>query len=155
MAGVRMYWETDTVPPVSDVMARNRFQYLLTSLHFVNNLTVGEELEEKREKEALTSEWRPTTTSVLSNGMTAERSHLSHPLLDHTCAEHSTLGQSQQNLLPHEVRCWYVYIFWHTIILAVINAWLLYKGVQALKMPKQEILNRRQFQADLASSLIL
>ncbi|KAF3852931.1 hypothetical protein F7725_006286 [Dissostichus mawsoni] len=28
-------------------------------------------------------------------------------------------------------------------------------GVQALKMPKQEILNRRQFQADLASSLIL
>ncbi|KAF3856671.1 hypothetical protein F7725_017394 [Dissostichus mawsoni] len=51
---------------------------------------------------------------------------------------------------------WYVYIFWHTIILAVINAWLLYKrDCKALKMPKQEILNRRQFQADLASSLIL
>ncbi|KAF3836847.1 hypothetical protein F7725_004311 [Dissostichus mawsoni] len=50
----------------------------------------------------------------------------------------------------------YVYIFWHTIILAVINAWLLYKrDCRALKMPKQEILNRRQFQADLASSLIL
>ncbi|KAF3850316.1 hypothetical protein F7725_020035 [Dissostichus mawsoni] len=53
-------------------------------------------------------------------------------------------------------RRWYVYIFWHTIILAVINAWLLYKREgKALKMPKQEILTRRQFQADLASSLIL
>ena len=51
---------------------------------------------------------------------------------------------------------WYVNIFRHTIILAVINAWLLYKrDCKALKMPKQEILNRRQFQADLASSLIL
>ncbi|KAF3852038.1 hypothetical protein F7725_005393 [Dissostichus mawsoni] len=57
---------------------------------------------------------------------------------------------------PMKSRRWYVYIFWHTIILAVINAWLLYKReCKALKMPKQEILNRRQFQADLASSLIL
>ncbi|KAJ3609777.1 hypothetical protein NHX12_024287 [Muraenolepis orangiensis] len=41
--GVRMYRETDTrYPPVSDVMSRNRFQSLLTSLHFVNNLTVSE-----------------------------------------------------------------------------------------------------------------
>ena len=49
MAGVRMYWETDTqYPPVSDVMARNRFQYLLISLYFVNNLTVSE--MEKKDK---------------------------------------------------------------------------------------------------------
>lgn len=51
---------------------------------------------------------------------------------------------------------WYMYIFWHTIILAVINAWLLYKrDCMALKMPKQKILIRRRFQVDLASSLIL
>ncbi|KAF3833199.1 hypothetical protein F7725_026864, partial [Dissostichus mawsoni] len=57
---------------------------------------------------------------------------------------------------PMKSRRWYVYIFWHTIILAVINAWLLYKReCRALNMAKQEILNRRQFQADLASSLIL
>ncbi|KAF3837244.1 hypothetical protein F7725_004708 [Dissostichus mawsoni] len=57
---------------------------------------------------------------------------------------------------PMKSQRWYMYIFWHTIILAVINAWLLYKReCKALKMPKQEILNRRQFQADLASSLIL
>ncbi|XP_062866090.1 uncharacterized protein LOC134328792 [Trichomycterus rosablanca] len=43
MSGVRMYWETDTwYTPVSDVMSRNRCQSLLTSLHFVNNLTVSE-----------------------------------------------------------------------------------------------------------------
>ncbi|XP_034087382.1 piggyBac transposable element-derived protein 2-like [Gymnodraco acuticeps] len=54
---------------------------------------------------------------------------------------------------PMKSRRWYVYIFWHTIILAVINAWLLYKReCKALKMPKQEILNRRQFQADLILS---
>lgn len=43
MSGVRMYWETDSqYTPISDVMSRNRFQSLLTSLHSVNNLTVSE-----------------------------------------------------------------------------------------------------------------
>ncbi|XP_033985780.1 uncharacterized protein LOC117481947 [Trematomus bernacchii] len=101
------------------------------------------------------------------------------------CAENSTLGQANKTYVeverpyivgtynkymggmdlldsftakykfPMKSRRWYVNIFWHTIILAVINAWLLYKReCKALKMPKQEILNRRQFQADLASSLI-
>ncbi|XP_059184818.1 piggyBac transposable element-derived protein 3-like [Centropristis striata] len=49
MPGARMYWETDTRhPPVADVMPRNRFQLLLTTLHFVNNFTVSE--TEKRDK---------------------------------------------------------------------------------------------------------
>ncbi|XP_034025167.1 piggyBac transposable element-derived protein 2-like [Thalassophryne amazonica] len=53
-------------------------------------------------------------------------------------------------------RRWYMYIFWHTITLAVLNAWLLYKRhCQSLKMPKKEIMNMRKFQATLASSLIL
>jgi hypothetical protein len=53
-------------------------------------------------------------------------------------------------------RRWYMYIFWHTITLAVVNAWLLYRRhCQALRMPKKEILNMRKFQAQLASSLIL
>ncbi|GAA6100071.1 piggyBac transposable element-derived protein 3-like [Tachysurus ichikawai] len=52
--------------------------------------------------------------------------------------------------------CWYIYIFWYTIILAVIYAWLLYKrDCKSLKMSKKEILNRRQFQAQLATPLIL
>ncbi|XP_044213985.1 piggyBac transposable element-derived protein 3-like [Thunnus albacares] len=57
---------------------------------------------------------------------------------------------------PMKSHRWYIYIFWHTIILAVINAWLLYKrDCKALKVSRKEILNRRQFQAQLASSLIL
>ncbi|KAL0147816.1 hypothetical protein M9458_056893 [Cirrhinus mrigala] len=57
---------------------------------------------------------------------------------------------------PTKSHRWYIYIFWHTIILAVINGWLLYKrDCKALKMTKKEILNRRQFKAQLASSLIL
>ncbi|XP_039662547.1 uncharacterized protein LOC120562742 isoform X2 [Perca fluviatilis] len=46
---------------------------------------------------------------------------------------------------------WYIYISWHTIILAVI-AFLLCK---ALNISRKEILNRIQFQAQLASFLIL
>ncbi|KAK7171142.1 hypothetical protein R3I94_001150 [Phoxinus phoxinus] len=57
---------------------------------------------------------------------------------------------------PIKSRRWYMYIFWHTIILAVVNAWLLYKrDCKALKMSNKETMNRRQFQAQLASSLIL
>ena len=45
---------------------------------------------------------------------------------------------------------WYIYIFWHTITLAVVNAWLLYKrDCEALKVPQKDI------QAEVASSLIL
>ncbi|KTF95432.1 hypothetical protein cypCar_00001006 [Cyprinus carpio] len=40
-----------------------------------------------------------------------------------------------KNKFPMKSHRWYIYIFWHTIILAVINAWLLYKrGCKALKM---------------------
>jgi hypothetical protein len=57
---------------------------------------------------------------------------------------------------PIKSRRWYMYIFWHTIILAVVNAWLLYKrDCKALKVSSKETMNRRQFQAQLASSLIL
>ncbi|XP_022100311.1 piggyBac transposable element-derived protein 3-like [Acanthaster planci] len=44
MAGVRAYWENETNhEPVSGVMSRNRFQYLLTVLHFVDNLAMTDE----------------------------------------------------------------------------------------------------------------
>ncbi|GAA6098978.1 piggyBac transposable element-derived protein 3-like [Tachysurus ichikawai] len=45
---------------------------------------------------------------------------------------------------PKKSHHWYIYIFWHTIILAVINTWLLYKrDCGALMMTKKEILKRR------------
>ncbi|XP_051579244.1 piggyBac transposable element-derived protein 3-like [Myxocyprinus asiaticus] len=51
---------------------------------------------------------------------------------------------------------WYLYIFWHTTILAVIYAWLLNKrDCKVLKILPKEMLNGRQFQAELADSLIL
>ena len=38
MSSVRMYWEKETrYGPVVDVMSRNRFQALLTSIHFADN----------------------------------------------------------------------------------------------------------------------
>ena len=37
---------------------------------------------------------------------------------------------------PMKSRRWYVYMFWHTIILAVINAWLLQAGAQSSKDAK-------------------
>lgn len=57
---------------------------------------------------------------------------------------------------PMKSHRWFIYIFWHTIALTVINAWLLYKQeCKAINMPKREILNRRKFPAQLASALIL
>lgn len=57
---------------------------------------------------------------------------------------------------PLKSRRWYIYLFWHTINVAVIQAWLLYrKHSIALDVPKKEILMHRKFQADLASSLIM
>ena len=49
MAGVRAYWENGTnYQPVSGVMSRNRFQLLLTIIHFVDNLAMTD--EEKADK---------------------------------------------------------------------------------------------------------
>ena len=42
---------------------------------------------------------------------------------------------------PMKSRRWYSYIFWHIIILAVINAWLLYQlYCKALNVPKKNML---------------
>ena len=50
---------------------------------------------------------------------------------------------------------WYQYKFWHTITLGVVNAWLQYKhDCRTLQIPEKEIMNRRHFQAQLATSLI-
>ena len=57
---------------------------------------------------------------------------------------------------PLKARRWYIYIFWHTITLSVVNAWLLYKrDCEALKVPQKDILRPRLFQTEVASSLIL
>lgn len=57
---------------------------------------------------------------------------------------------------PLKSHHWYIYVIWRTIILAVVNNWLLYKwDCNALNFTKKEILIRRQFQAQLTYSLIL
>ncbi|XP_067939799.1 piggyBac transposable element-derived protein 1-like [Watersipora subatra] len=49
MNSVQLYWETETFyPPVAGVMSRNRFQEILATLHFVNNLAVTE--DDKKDK---------------------------------------------------------------------------------------------------------
>ncbi|XP_061909468.1 piggyBac transposable element-derived protein 2-like [Entelurus aequoreus] len=66
------------------------------------------------------------------------------------------LLDSAKYKFPIKSRRWYMYIFWHAIILAVVNAWLLYKrDCEALKVSSKVTMNKRPFQAQLASSLIL
>ena len=51
---------------------------------------------------------------------------------------------------------WYMYLFWHTVTVALINAWLLYRrDCQLLGIPDKEIIKRRHFQAAVGSDLIL
>jgi len=53
-------------------------------------------------------------------------------------------------------RRWYLYLFWHTLVIGLVNAWLVYRrDCSLLSMQKREILNRRRFQAQVADALIL
>uniref|UniRef100_A0A673C3E2 PiggyBac transposable element-derived protein domain-containing protein n=1 Tax=Sphaeramia orbicularis TaxID=375764 RepID=A0A673C3E2_9TELE len=50
-------------------------------------------------------------------------------------------------------RRWYIYLFWHSIMLALVNAWLTYR--RDCKLLGERPLNQRRFQAEVATSLIL
>jgi hypothetical protein len=49
MPAMRMYWEKETwYAPITEVMSRNRFQLLVSLLHFVDNEAVSEESKKDR-----------------------------------------------------------------------------------------------------------
>ncbi|XP_033823196.1 piggyBac transposable element-derived protein 2-like [Periophthalmus magnuspinnatus] len=57
---------------------------------------------------------------------------------------------------PMKARRWYIYLFWHTVTTALVQAWLLYRRhCSALAMPKKDIMKHRNFQAALATALIM
>jgi hypothetical protein len=67
-------------------------------------------------------------------------------LLDSCVARYKYLMRSRR---------WYIILFWHTITLAVINAWLLYRrDCKLVNIAKKNVLNLRRFQACIATSLI-
>lgn len=49
---------------------------------------------------------------------------------------------------------WYLYMFWQTIMLAMVNAWLLYRRDYKL-LEVNKPMKQRSFQGEVASSLIL
>ncbi len=49
---------------------------------------------------------------------------------------------------------WYLYLFWHTIMLGFVNVWLIYCHDCKL-LGVQKPLKQRNFQAEVATSLIL
>lgn len=51
-------------------------------------------------------------------------------------------------------RRWYLYLFWQTIMLGLVNAWLLYRRDCKL-LGVHKPLKQRSFQAEVATSLIL
>ncbi len=51
-------------------------------------------------------------------------------------------------------RRWYLYLFWQTIMLGLVNAWLIYRRDSKL-LGVQKPLKQRSFQAEVATSLIL
>uniref|UniRef100_A0A8C6KSC4 PiggyBac transposable element-derived protein domain-containing protein n=1 Tax=Nothobranchius furzeri TaxID=105023 RepID=A0A8C6KSC4_NOTFU len=164
MPGIRMYWEADTrYSPISDVMSRNRVQSLLASLHFVNNLTMAEK-EQNADKLWKLRPWLHAFREKCLKVVPKEHNSVDEMMIPFR-GKFSSIKQYMRGQpnpwgfkykLPLKSCRWYLYIFWHTIILAVINAWLLYKrDCNALHIPKQQVLNRRLFEAQLASSLLL
>ena len=52
-------------------------------------------------------------------------------------------------------RRWYLYLFWHFLMIALINSWLVYRrDCELLQIPKKTVMKRRIFQAQVASALI-
>jgi len=61
-----------------------------------------------------------------------------------------------QYRFPLRSKRWYMYLFWHTVTVALINAWLLYRrDCRLLGIPAKEVLKRHRFQSHVGSSLIL
>ncbi|XP_014672682.1 PREDICTED: piggyBac transposable element-derived protein 3-like [Priapulus caudatus] len=58
------------------------------------------------------------------------------------------------SLYKPTIRCrrWYIYIWWHTITIAVVNAWLIYRRHQR-ELPNCKTMPLRRFQARVASAL--
>lgn len=67
-------------------------------------------------------------------------------LLDSLLSKHSNKMKSKR---------WYLYIFWHTIRIMLVNAWLSYRRLcLIMNVQKKNVLNQRRFQSTLATSLI-
>ena len=55
---------------------------------------------------------------------------------------------------PMRSRWWYLYLFWHSLMIAMVSAWLLCRrDSRSLGVPKIRILSRRRFQSIIANSL--
>ena len=117
-------------------------------------------------------EWSGITTSVPSNGLTTRPSHLCHPLLDlnlcrrlnaRTKPAEPTLKLRGLTLLVPTTSTWELWICWTHLqsnrgppsnpVAGTCTS----SGTpsSSLKMSSKETMNRRQFQAQRASSLIL
>ncbi|KAJ8382435.1 hypothetical protein SKAU_G00032130 [Synaphobranchus kaupii] len=59
-------------------------------------------------------------------------------------------------LYKYSFKCrrWYMYIWWHTVTVAVINGWILYRRDQKKLEPQNKTMPLRKFQASVATSLI-
>lgn len=52
-------------------------------------------------------------------------------------------------------RRWYIYLFWHFLMVALVNAWNVYRReYKLLGLPPKEMMKRRRFQACVASALV-
>lgn len=63
--------------------------------------------------------------------------------------EDSMVIVKSTNLLP-----WYIYFYWHTIMLGLVNVWLIYCR-DCKQLGVQNTLKQKSFQAGVATSLVL
>ena len=57
--------------------------------------------------------------------------------------------------IPIKTRRWYLYIFWHLVDIAKVNAWLLYRRhCDALSIPKRQRMSLLSFIASIAEAMI-
>jgi len=149
MPGNDAFWENDTrCPMVADYMSRNQFQTLLTTLHFTDN-------------------------SDLSNRQVEDKCWKIRPWLDMFCKQCLDIIPDELNSIDEQMVSFrgthspirqyvkgkraqrrYLYLFWHTIMLGVLNAWLIYRRDCKL-LGVQKPLKQWSFQAEVVKPKIL
>ena len=50
--------------------------------------------------------------------------------------------------------CWYIYIWAHILVIALVNAWFLYRRYLKILSPNAKFMPLKGFQAEVATSLI-
>ena len=122
----------------------------LAAVRWFDNHAVTFSTETGHEPEGVTKRWNKVTKNHADVPMPAFVGHYNKLMgganfLEGFLARYRFLMKSQR---------WYIYLFWHYLLIGLVNAWNLYRrDYKLLGLPEKKMLNRRRFQAIVVEGL--